>query len=179
MKEYVTKDIANIVGIAPPTVRKYAQILEKEGYSFTKNEKGFRIFIDTDIEIFRRIFQESNDTGRNVSSIASTIVKEQKSDTNKRIQTVSLYASDRENAVNLSDTIHSNDQLMKEIQELKQLVLKHQEYIDSRLKSMDQRLIERDARLTKSLRATLEVKQAQLEVVASKQKKWYQFWGNK
>jgi len=52
MKEYSTKDIANIVGIATPTVRKYAQALEKAGYTFIKNDQGFRIFSDKDIQIF-------------------------------------------------------------------------------------------------------------------------------
>lgn len=68
MKEYTTKDIANIVGIATPTVRKFAQILEKNGYNFMKNDKGNRIFFDSDIAFFQEIKERSNDTGMNVDN---------------------------------------------------------------------------------------------------------------
>src|SRR3954453_413241 len=75
--EYATKDISNIVGIAPPTVRKYSRALEKAGYSFIKNEKGFRIFVDKDIFVFNEIKRMSKDKAMPIDKIVILIVSNQ------------------------------------------------------------------------------------------------------
>lgn len=59
MKEYSNKDIAGIVGIAGPTVRKYSALLEKAGYTFNRNEQGHRLFLDRDIPVFREVKERS------------------------------------------------------------------------------------------------------------------------
>jgi DNA-binding transcriptional MerR regulator len=103
MKEYSTKDIANIVGIATPTVRKYAQTLEKAGYTFIKNDQGFRIFTDKDIQIFERMKEMSNDTGMPVDRIASMLVNEQKNEVSDTIRIESEVATPLENELKIID----------------------------------------------------------------------------
>ncbi|MCM3586954.1 hypothetical protein M3182_14540 [Mesobacillus maritimus] len=47
---FSSKEAAEKAGIATPTVRKYAQILEKNGYEFLK-EGDRRIFVQSDIDV--------------------------------------------------------------------------------------------------------------------------------
>lgn len=81
MSEYTTADIANIVGIAKPTVNKYSRDLEKAGYRITRNEKGHRIYTDNDIEMLNRMKERSNELKMPTDKIAAMLITEQKHDT--------------------------------------------------------------------------------------------------
>jgi DNA-binding transcriptional regulator YhcF (GntR family) len=48
-RAFSSKEVAEEVGIATPTVRKYGQILERNGYEFLKDGDR-RIFVQSDIE---------------------------------------------------------------------------------------------------------------------------------
>lgn len=48
-RSFTSKEVAEEAGIATPTVRKYGQILERNGYEFLK-EGDRRIFVQSDIE---------------------------------------------------------------------------------------------------------------------------------
>ncbi|MED3663999.1 MerR family transcriptional regulator [Geobacillus stearothermophilus] len=169
MKEYSTKDIANIVGIATPTVRKYAQALEKAGYTFIKNDQGFRIFTDKDIQIFERIKEMSNDTGMPVDRIASMLVNEQKNDASDPIRIESEVATPLENELKIIDKSDIDridrqyEALLKEIEELKQIVIAQQKYIDERLNKRDELLLQ-------SIRALQEQKSAMIEGTQKQEK---------
>ncbi|WP_235435127.1 MerR family transcriptional regulator [Geobacillus stearothermophilus] len=169
MKEYSTKDIANIVGIATPTVRKYAQALEKAGYTFIKNDQGFRIFTDKDIQIFERIKEMSNDTGMPVDRIASMLVSEQKNDASDPIRIESEVATPLENELKIIDKSDIDridrqyEALLKEIEELKQIVIAQQKYIDERLNKRDELLLQ-------SIRALQEQKSAMIEGTQKQEK---------
>jgi DNA-binding transcriptional regulator YhcF (GntR family) len=47
-RAFSSKEVAEEVGIATPTVRKYGQILERNGYEFLKDGDR-RIFVQSDI----------------------------------------------------------------------------------------------------------------------------------
>jgi DNA-binding transcriptional MerR regulator len=174
MKEYSTKDIANIVSIAAPTVRKYAQVLEKAGYVFTKNENGFRVFTDSDIEIFEQMKSMSNESGMNVERIALILVnqrKQKESDTiQSKLESATLVENEAKKA-EISDIERDSiryEALMKEIQELKQIVVSQQRYIDERLSRIEKRSEERDRRWMEYVR---EQQQAKLETSTSTEDK--------
>jgi len=170
MKEYSTKDIANIVGIATPTVRKYSQALEKAGYTFIKNDQGFRIFTDKDIQIFERMKEMSNDTGMPVDRIASMLVNEQKNEVSDTIRIESEVATPLENELKIIDESDIDridrqyEALLKEIQELKQILIAQQKYIDERLNTRDELLLQSIRALQEQKRATIEGTQKQEKV---------------
>ena len=68
-RAYSTKEVAETVGIATPTVRKYSQILEKSGYEFLKDGDR-RIFVQSDIEVLIAL----RDTDKPLSDTAEDIV---------------------------------------------------------------------------------------------------------
>jgi len=184
-REYATKDISNIVDIAPPTVRKYSQALEKAGYSFIKNENGFRIYSDKDIFAFNEIKSMSKKSGMPVEKIAEMIVFNQRqeiqheatNDTVEIIQAGSIdsadivqYDSRYNELMSKLDKLDMIDDIVKELQEVKadnkallEQMNKQQEYIDKSLERRDKAL----------LQAIRESQQARLETAATKKEGFF------
>ncbi|MGG3693498.1 DUF3967 domain-containing protein [Heyndrickxia ginsengihumi] len=184
-REYATKDISNIVGIAPPTVRKYSQALEKAGYSFIKNENGFRIYFDKDIFAFNEIKSMSKKSGMPVEKIAEMIVFNQRQEIQHEAtaDTVEIIHSESENTSDIVqyDSRYNElmeklskldmlDEIVKEMQELKadnkalaEQMKQQQEYIDKSLERRDKAL----------LQAIRESQQAKLETAATKKEGFF------
>ncbi|PLT32438.1 hypothetical protein [Bacillus sp. V5-8f] len=72
-RAFSSKEVAEEVGIATPTVRKYGQILERNGYEFLKDGDR-RIFVQSDI----RALIALRDTDKPLDDTAKDLVDEQK-----------------------------------------------------------------------------------------------------
>ena len=72
-RAFSSKEVAEEVGIATPTVRKYSQILERNGYEFLKDGDR-RIFVQSDIEALIAL----RDTDKPLSDTAKHLVDQQK-----------------------------------------------------------------------------------------------------
>ncbi|RFU63113.1 hypothetical protein [Peribacillus glennii] len=72
-RAFSSKEVAEEVGIATPTVRKYGQILERNGYEFLKDGER-RIFVQSDI----RALIALRDTDKPLDDTAKDLVNEQK-----------------------------------------------------------------------------------------------------
>lgn len=72
-RAFSSKEVAEEVGIATPTVRKYGQILERNGYEFLKDGDR-RIFVQSDIESLIAL----RDTDKPLDDTAKDIVVQQK-----------------------------------------------------------------------------------------------------
>ncbi|MFG6116206.1 hypothetical protein ACGTN9_13575 [Halobacillus sp. MO56] len=72
-RAYTTKEVAEEVGIATPTVRKYGQMLERYGYEFFKDGDR-RIFVKTDVDALIAI----RDTDKPLNEITKELVQLQK-----------------------------------------------------------------------------------------------------
>ncbi|MEH7121956.1 hypothetical protein V7127_01785 [Bacillus sp. JJ1773] len=72
-RAFSSKEVAEEVGIATPTVRKYGQILERNGYEFLKDGDR-RIFVQSDIEVLIAL----RDTDKPLDDTAKYLVNQQK-----------------------------------------------------------------------------------------------------
>ncbi|MFD1359628.1 hypothetical protein ACFQ4X_17055 [Fictibacillus halophilus] len=72
-RAFSSKEVAEEVGIATPTVRKYGQILERNGYEFLKDGDR-RIFVQSDIESLIAL----RDTAKPLDDTAKDLVEQQK-----------------------------------------------------------------------------------------------------
>ncbi|TMW70923.1 hypothetical protein [Alteribacter natronophilus] len=72
-RSFTTKEVAEELGIATPTVRKYGQILERNGYEFFKDGDR-RVFVQTDVDALQAI----RDTERPLNETAEDLVAQQK-----------------------------------------------------------------------------------------------------
>jgi DNA-binding transcriptional regulator YhcF (GntR family) len=70
---FSSKEVAEEVGIATPTVRKYGQILERNGYEFFKDGDR-RIFVQSDIGALIAL----RDTDKPLDDTAKDLVYQQK-----------------------------------------------------------------------------------------------------
>ncbi|MCA0972272.1 hypothetical protein LCM20_16810 [Halobacillus litoralis] len=71
-RAYSTKEVAEELNIATPTVRKYGQILERSGYEFFKNGTR-RVFVQSDVDALKAI----RDTDKPLEEIALELVDSQ------------------------------------------------------------------------------------------------------
>ncbi|WP_141993401.1 hypothetical protein [Bacillus sp. B4EP4a] len=72
-RAFSSKEVAEEVGIATPTVRKYGQILERNGYEFLKDGDR-RIFVQSDIVALIAL----RDTDKPLDDTAKDLVSQQK-----------------------------------------------------------------------------------------------------
>jgi DNA-binding transcriptional MerR regulator len=72
---YSTSEIAEKVGIAEPTVRKYAQALERSGYHFIKDSFGARTYIEKDFLALQELKEVRAKTSMPVENVAAMIAE--------------------------------------------------------------------------------------------------------
>lgn len=163
---YSSSEVAEQLGIQESTLRKYCLLLEGEGYSFYRNQVGYRGFLDTDVITLRKLIEIKNagdmTLKRAVKAVMSAIpepvitgpVTENNSRYNDLLEEFQAFREQQEKF---------NKELLKQLQT-------QQDYIQHTLK-------ERDQVLTQALRETLETQK--LLVATQEQerkKKWWQFW---
>jgi DNA-binding transcriptional MerR regulator len=167
MAEYATRDIANIVGIAAPTVRKYALALEEAGYQFMKDgndNRGTRIFRDEDIYYFQELTKRSNDTGMAVKQIATILVLQQKRDIEKTEKGIAVSDSLQKNELQTTDTLHMPEEFKQffrdEMKSMKESIV--EELKDEIVQDLKQELV---SEFRRALEETQ--KQTQLQIAAA------------
>lgn len=144
MKVYSPAEVADLLGIKQPTLRKYSIMLEERGYNISRNSQNHRYYTDKDIITLRRII-----TGKN-----SGVTLEESINNVVSIDKHSTYP----NAINNVDSSNRSD-----IQELKEIVLKQNELIKVLTDKMDQQqeyiknsLNERDKILMRTINELLD-----------------------
>lgn len=136
-RAFSSKEVAEEVGIATPTVRKYGQILERNGYEFLKDGDR-RIFVQSDIESLIAL----RDTDKPLDDTAKDLVIQQKERLKETIQTDVALPDTYENlpqdpnqlrevlmmlANELAATREMNAQLTNDMSELKVTVSRLQQ----------------------------------------------------
>lgn len=74
-KVYTTKEIATLLDMAISTVRKYAQQLEKSGYTITKTASKARTFTENDIMVLRYLKDLRDKTNITVEQAAGIVIE--------------------------------------------------------------------------------------------------------
>ena len=156
MKVYSPSEIADLLNIKIPTLRKYSIMLEERGYKIERNSQNHRYYLDKDIITLRRVITARN-SGITLDEAIKNIVSIEKDNT---------YT----NAINNTDTDNNDD-----IKELKEIVHKQNELIQTLTEKMDQqqnyinkRLNKHDEMLMKALNESLEAKK---QITATEEKR--------
>ncbi|WP_144641129.1 DUF3967 domain-containing protein [Bacillus cereus] len=197
---YSPSDVARQLGIQSSTLRKYADVLEKEGYTFMKNERGHRKYRDSDVMVFRKVINLKNDTDITLENATKQIVSWHQGIEVLPIERhqVERYEEHNFNATTLQMMVQEQKEVVEKqnymLQELnKRLVEQNQRFVQRELELLNviqsiqdsQKLIatnfseditrnqNRDEMLMRVIREVQEVKKM---IAASKGKKWFQFW---
>ena len=71
---YSPKEVAGLLNVEPVTLRNYAKILEEHGYTFLKNEKNQRGYVDRDIIAFRKLISFKNQVDMTLERAANAVM---------------------------------------------------------------------------------------------------------
>lgn len=197
---YSPGDVAEQLGIQSSTLRKYADVLEKEGYSFTKNERGHRKYREVDVLVFRKVINLKNDTDVTLDNAAKQIVS-----WHQGVEVLPLERHEIEryeepdfNATTLQTTIQEQNKVIERQNELLQELTRRLAEQDQRFAQRESELMSaietiqesqkliatnnsediaknrnRDEMLMQTIREVQEVKKL---LAASQDRKWYEFW---
>ncbi|EJS47166.1 hypothetical protein ICG_05345 [Bacillus cereus BAG1X1-3] len=192
--------MAEQLNIQSSTLRKYADVLEKEGYTFIKNERGHRKYRESDVMVFRKVINLKNDTDMTLENATKQIVSWHQGVEVLPLERheVERYEEPDFNATTLQTMLQDQNEVIEKQNELlqelsKRLIEQDQRFAqrESELLSAIQTIQEsqvliatnssegvaknqgRDEMLMQTIREVQEVKKM---IAASKDKKWYEFW---
>ncbi|HHT7240448.1 DUF3967 domain-containing protein [Bacillus cereus] len=197
---YSPGDVAEQLDIQSSTLRKYADVLEKEGYTFIKNERGHRKYRESDVMVFRKVINLKNDTDMTLENATKQIVS-----WHQGVEVLPLERHEIEryeepdfNATTLQTMFQDQNKVIEKQNELLQELNKRLVEQDQRFEQRESELLSaiqtiresqtliatntsedmaknqgRDEMLMQTIREVQEVKKM---IAASKDKKWYEFW---
>ncbi|TEA45658.1 DUF3967 domain-containing protein [Bacillus sp. BH2] len=197
---YSPGDVAKQLGIQSSTLRKYADVLEKEGYTFIKNERGHRKYRESDLMVFCKVISLKNDTDMTLENATKQIVSWH--------QGVEVLPLERHEVERYEEPDFNATPLQAMIQEQKEVIEKQNELLQEltkRLTEQDQRFTQRESELLSVIQSIQdsqkiietnssediaknqgrdemfmqtirEVQEVKKMIAASNDKKWYEFW---
>ncbi|PEK59430.1 MULTISPECIES: DUF3967 domain-containing protein [Bacillus cereus group] len=197
---YSPGDVAEQLGIQSSTLRKYADVLEKEGYTFIKNERGHRKYRESDVMVFRKIINLKSDTDMTLENATKQIVSWH--------QGVEVLPLERHEVERYEEPDFNATPLQTMIQEQKEVIEKQNyllQELNKRLTEQDQRFAQRESELLSAIQSIQdsqkliamnssedvaknqdrdemfmqtirEVQEVKKMIAASNDKKWYEFW---
>lgn len=144
MAIYHPADIAKLLQVKEPTIRKYSLLLEEVGYTFKRNASGQRWYTDTDVVALRKLVALKGNGAMNLKDAAEAVLLWSKGEVVTGALSATHNATDRSNGDITDDTT-------SDIEVFTQL-LKDQErrYIQA-LQDMQQQQRERDSLLLETI----------------------------
>lgn len=153
VKGYWSKDIAMQLDIATSTLRKWSLALEREGYTFIRDENERRAYIFSDLGVFKQM-QKLIHNGVSVEDAAKAVAVRYLSDSENRRTLAVRQKSEDEARSSLAflDLVKDQQELKQNMESfmdtmIKQHELLHQEladqrsYIEDVLKKRDEQLL--------------------------------------
>ncbi|NWK72571.1 DUF3967 domain-containing protein [Bacillus paramycoides] len=197
---YSPGDVAEQLDIQSSTLRKYADVLEKEGYTFIKNERGHRKYRESDVMVFRKVINLKNETEMTLENATKQIVSWH--------QGVEVLPLDRHEVERYEEPNFNATPLQAMIQEQKEIIEKQNyllQKLTKRLDEQDQRFTQRESELLSAIQSLQdsqqliatnnsedmaksqgrdemlmqtirEVQEVKKMLAASNVRKWYEFW---
>ncbi|MCR6856617.1 DUF3967 domain-containing protein [Paenibacillus jamilae] len=203
---YTSNEVYSRLGVKGSTLRKYSDVLEREGYDVRKNSRGRREYTEFDIVIIEQLVELSKQDGMTLEKAAKMIAKqfgisnkkEESLDTDpvpyqmqyqfqqqysvmieeiNKVQQANLLEMEKR----LSNHIDQKNKLIEEdIKERNKLIMEDMKDRKEREERIEKRLELRDDNLMKMVREIQEAKRtivlAQEEIAAAKKKSWWKFW---
>lgn len=153
-KTYSSSEVAKRLSIKPVTVRKYSQMLEEQGYSFQKDNNGWRQYNEDDIQYLKYI-ASMKAKGKSLDQAIQHIASLYHSNLNILQPDMSLQEPEKR----LLNFIQQQEELNRKILD--------------QLEAQEKRQIERDQNL---MRVLNELQETKKQIATTSQKRWWQFW---
>ncbi|CAH2464617.1 MULTISPECIES: DUF3967 domain-containing protein [Bacillus] len=194
---YTANEVYNRLGVSGSTLRKYSDILEREGYDAKKNSRGRREYTEFDVLLIEKLVELSKQDGMTLEKAAKMIAKQFGIDNKKeesqgtdaipyqmQYQFQQQYSAMIEeiNKVQQANLLEMEKRLGDRIDQRNKLIEDDMKDRKEREERIEKRLEQRDENLMRVIREIQDVKStivtAQEEVAAAKKKSWWKFWGD-
>lgn len=203
---YTSNEVYSRLGVSGSTLRKYSDVLEREGYDVRKNSRGRREYTEFDVLLIEQLVELSKQDGMTLEKAAKMIAKQFGIDNKKeesqgtdpvpyqmqyqfqqqysamieeinKLQQANLL----EMEMRLGDRIDQRNKLIEEdMKERNKLIMEDMKDRKEREERIEKRLELRDDNLMKMVREIQDAKRtivsAQEEIAAAKRKSWWKFW---
>lgn len=189
---YSASEVYKRLGISDSTLRKYMEVLQREGFAVKKDNRGRRQYTDSDIMVIEKLIELSKHDGMTLEKAAKMIaqqiekvnpdlIQEEAEETDlvpfhikQQLQEQYSVMAQEMNQSMLAMEKRLSEQAKQSNEEIKASVEAHNERVEKRLEA-------RDETLMKTLREMQEAKRMMQEfrdeVAAAKEKKpWWKFW---
>lgn len=175
------------LGVSGSILRKYSDVLEREGYEVRKNSRGRREYAEFDVVFLEHLVDLSTEDGMTLEKAAKLIVKEY-GITNKKEETeevspmpyhVQYQLHEQYSAMVAELNRMQQANLLEMEKRLSDCIDQRNALIEERIeKRIEKRLEQRDENLMRMIREIQEAKRIMEEVTAVKEKKihWWKFW---
>lgn len=190
---YTASDVYKRLEISDSTLRKYMEVLQREGYTVKKDKRGRREYTEYDIMVLERLVELSKHDGMTLEKAAKLI--------SQQLETANENAKKEESQETDLIPFHIQQQLQQQYnvmaQEMNQSMLgmekrlseqaeqrnkRIEESIEQHNERVEKRLEARDENLMKTLREIQETKKlmqefrAEIAAAKEKLKPWWKFW---
>jgi len=173
------EEVATNVGVAPSTIRKYSQLLEKYGYEFSRNNLNAFMYDEDEIKMLKEFakLKKQKDITLDMAAqqvlidIAGMEISVSNTSTNAvDMQAMVKAMSDMQEKMNI--IIEQNNKVLAENNTLN----KRLEQIEETKLLENKRLDERDSSLMEVIREIQDVKKMVAASQENNKRKWYEFW---
>jgi hypothetical protein len=160
-KAYWTKEVAEILKIATPTVRKYCNLMESNGYVFLRNAYNQRAFLQRDIIVLKKIQELIKQKDISVEQAIKTIVSDIPS--NQLTPSITTIDNSKDDELQqimteIEEIKRDNEQLQTTLEEFKNLMITQQEQILKQQEYIAASIEKRDNQITHLLQQSMENK---------------------
>ena len=190
---YTASDVYKRLEVKDSTLRKYVEVLQREGYNIKKGKQGRREYTERDVMVIEKLIELSKHDGITLEKAARLIVQKlenfnQNTNTEETQETdlvpfhikqhlqqqYSVIAQEMNQSM-LEIEKRLSEQAEQSNEEIKASIEQHNERVEKRLEARDENLMKtlREIQETKRL-----MKEYYDEVAAAKEKKkpWWKFW---
>ncbi|AOM14225.1 DUF3967 domain-containing protein [Bacillus thuringiensis] len=190
---YSASEVYRRLGISDSTLRKYMEVLQREGFAVKKDNRGRRQYTEYDVMVIEKLTELSKHDGMTLEKAAKMIAQ--------RLEIANPNAETEESQETDLIPFHIQQQLQQQYsvmtREMNQSMLEMEKRLSEQAKQsneeikasveahnerVEKRLEVRDETLMKTLRELRETKRMMQEfrdeVAATKEKKktWWKFW---
>ena len=190
---YSASEVYKRLGISDSTLRKYMEVLSREGFAVKKDKRGRREYSEGDVMVIERLIDLSKHDGMTLEKAAKMIsqqiekvnpdlIKEEPEDKSlipfhiqeQLQQQYGVMAQEMKQGM-LAMEVRLSEQAKQSNEEIKASVEAHNERVEKRLEA-------RDETLMKTLREMQETKRMMQEfrdkvaAATEKNKPWWRFW---
>ncbi|KFM95583.1 DUF3967 domain-containing protein [Bacillus clarus] len=194
---YTANEVYNRLKVSGSTLRKYTDVLQREGYDIKKNSRGRREYTEYDIMLIEKLVELSKHDGMTLEKAAKMIVKqlghvskpEEAQETDlipyslqQMFQEHYSAMCEQINKVQQANLLEMEKRLDDRIDQRNKLIEADMKDRKEREERIEKRLEQRDENLMKMIREIQEVKrivitsQEEVAVAGLKRKSWWKLW---